>query len=58
LGVTIHLNLTREELASLAGTVLETAVRTLKEFKDDGLLAIDGRRITIVKPEELKRIAS
>jgi CRP-like cAMP-binding protein len=57
-GITIHLNLTREELASLAGTVLETAVRTLKDFKDDGLITIDGRRITVVKFDDLQRIAS
>lgn len=57
-GLTVHLNLTREELASLAGTVLETAVRTLKEFKDDNLISIDGRKITILKLNELKKVAN
>lgn len=57
-GSLIDIRLTREEFACLAGTVLESAVRTLSEFKAKGYIATKGRTITVLKRERLERIAA
>jgi len=36
----------------MVGTATESLIRTLSDFKQEGLITIDGSRITIV--EELK----
>jgi CRP/FNR family transcriptional regulator len=53
----IDVTLTREEIASMVGTVTETAIRILSEFKDAGYVELRGRKIRIVEPRELLRIA-
>ena len=50
------INITREDLASLVGTVKETAIRVLKEFKEDGFLVTNKSKIIIKDPEGLARI--
>jgi CRP/FNR family transcriptional regulator len=55
--VQVGLTLKREEVAELAGITVETAIRLLGVFRDEGLLAIDGRTITLLKLERLARIA-
>ncbi len=53
-----YINLTREDLASLVGTVKETAIRTISEFKDENLIAIDKRRIRILNFDKLLHISN
>ncbi len=55
--VQVGLTLKREEVAELAGITVETAIRLLSVFRDERLLSIDGRTITLLKPERLARIA-
>lgn len=44
----------REDFAGMIGTATETAIRTLSDFKDEGLITTDkGRRIIILNQEEL-----
>ena len=48
----------REDFAGIIGTATETAIRTLSEFKDEGLLKMDSsRRIILIDTEELEFIA-
>ena len=47
------IKVTREDLANMAGTAKETVIRTLSEFKEDGLIEIEGGRISILKGKEL-----
>jgi CRP-like cAMP-binding protein/CheY-like chemotaxis protein len=47
------INISREDLANLAGTATETTIRTLSDFKDEGLIDIKGGSITIVKHDKL-----
>jgi CRP-like cAMP-binding protein len=56
-GLDIGVELPRAEIAEMAGVTTETAVRILSEFKDQGILALPGRRIVILKPEELRSMA-
>ena len=44
----------REDLANLAGTSTESVIRTLSEFKKDGLIEIEGKEIKIIDLEGLK----
>ena len=53
----IDISLTREEIASIVGTVTETAIRILSEFKESGIVILSGRKIKVVQPRELLRIA-
>lgn len=39
--------LSREELAQFSGTTKESFIRTLTEFKNDKIILIDGKNITI-----------
>lgn len=52
----INLNLTREELANLIGTATESAIRLVSEFKQDGLIKVDGRNIKIILHDRLKKL--
>ena len=56
-GVLIDLDLTREEIAHLAGTVYESVIRMLTKFKNDGLIHLEGRKILIKDETLLARTA-
>lgn len=46
----------REDLAALAGASKETVIRALSDFKDEGLIQIVGRKITILSLDKLQRM--
>jgi CRP-like cAMP-binding protein len=47
------INISREDLANLAGTATETTIRTLSDFKSESLVDLKGSSITIVNYEKL-----
>ncbi len=48
----------REDFAGMIGTATETAIRTLSDFKDEGLITTDqGRKIILKDKEALKKVA-
>lgn len=49
--------LTRRELAELAGTTKESFIRTLTEFKNDKIIALDGSHVEIVSMDILKTLS-
>ena len=49
-----ELPLTRQEIADLAGTTVETAIRTLTEFEKKGLVESSRRHIKIPSHEKLQ----
>lgn len=51
-----QLHILRSDLASVAGIATETLIRTLSNFKDEGLIAIENRDIRILKLDALKNI--
>jgi CRP-like cAMP-binding protein len=53
----IDLPLTREDMANLVGTATETVIRLLSEFKKEGILYFNGKRITITDINSLKKVA-
>ena len=48
------LQIPREDLANIAGTSTESVIRTLSEFKKDGLISAEGKTIYISNEEELR----
>ncbi|MCB0733822.1 MAG: response regulator [Flavobacteriales bacterium] len=44
----------RETLAGIAGTSIESSIRMLSEFKSDGLVEVDKANITVLNYEKLK----
>lgn len=49
-----HISLLREDLAALAGTAKETFIRTLTDFKNEGLIDIEDGVIVIKKIQKLR----
>ncbi|MCG8697225.1 MAG: Crp/Fnr family transcriptional regulator [Bacteroidales bacterium] len=54
----LNISLTREELASIVGTATESVIRLLSDFKNDGLIEIQGRKIKLINEQKLYRIAN
>jgi len=48
--IAISMKLSREDLASRVGTATESVIRTLSEFKKEGLVEIKGSEMKILKP--------
>lgn len=48
--------ISREDLANLAATAQETAIRTLSDFKDEGLIEIKGSTISIINYDKLLKL--
>lgn len=49
-GIEVNLQLSRQEIGSLVSASRETTTRVLHQFQREGVIRIDGPRITIVKP--------
>ena len=50
------IQLLREDLAALAGTAKETLIRTLTDFKNEGMVDIKGGVLMVVKVEKLREM--
>ena len=44
----IDIALSREDLANIVGTATETVIRLLSEFKSDGMIALEGKKIKVL----------
>jgi CRP/FNR family transcriptional regulator len=51
------INLSREDLANYVGTATETLIRFLKEFKEEGLINIQTRKVFIIDSAKLHKIS-
>ncbi len=50
------MSILRDDIASLAGTAKETTIRTLSDFKSEGLITIDDNKIDLVKIDKLRHM--
>lgn len=55
---TLKVTMKREEIANIAGTSVESTIRTLSEFNKEKLIKIDGKRIKILDFKELLTTAN
>ena len=56
LGKQFQMAISREDVANMAGTSTETAIRTLSDFKDEKLIEIKGSLITLLEVERLEML--
>ncbi len=49
-------NISREDLANIAGTATESTIRTLSDFKDEKLVEINAGKITVLNFEKLQNM--
>ena len=56
-GANFVINISREELATVAGTATESLIRTLSDFKSEKLIAIRNGSITLLDAGKLEDIA-
>ncbi|MNC95938.1 fumarate/nitrate reduction transcriptional regulator [compost metagenome] len=54
----VEIILPREDLASIVGIAVETLVRLLHNFKDEGLIETEGRKIRILDVKKLVKVAN
>jgi len=54
----VELDLSREDLSKFVGTARETLVRILYEFKDEGLIEVNGRSIILLDAGKLTKISN
>lgn len=55
---TIEITLSRKDLSNITGTVVETLVRLLHDFKDEGLIETEGKKIRILDAKRLVKVAN
>ena len=51
------LPLSRSDLGELTGMSTESVIRIIKEFKDDRLIEVSGKKIIVLEPERLHKIS-
>lgn len=56
-GVTLPFHLTRQSLADMAGTTVETAIRVVSRWQRDGLVVDEGRQLVLADVDALRAIA-
>jgi len=57
-GMEVEIDMSREDLANLVGTARENIVRILKDFKNDGILKTQGRKIIIKDINQLLKLSN
>jgi DNA-binding response OmpR family regulator len=48
--------ISRDDLAKMVGTASESVIRVLSDFKDEGIIEIDGGKIKIVQSTKLEKV--
>jgi CRP/FNR family transcriptional regulator len=56
-GVMIEMPLTRQDVADMTGTTVETAIRTMSRFRQQGLIESQRRRVVLSDLKQLQSIA-
>lgn len=56
--ISIDMRLTKQDIAEMVGTTVETTIRVMSRFKKSGFVTDDGRKIIIKDIEKLKSVGS
>ncbi|MCD6289649.1 MAG: Crp/Fnr family transcriptional regulator [Anaerolineae bacterium] len=56
-GLVIDLPLTRQDIADMTGTTVETAIRVMSRFRKEGLITTERGRVVVLDPEGLRSVA-
>lgn len=55
---TLNVRLSRDEIANIVGTATESTIRLLSEFKKDGIIELEGKKIKVLDYNKLTRTAN
>ncbi len=55
-GVVIDMRLTKQDIAEMVGTTVETSIRTMSKFKKKGLIKEQKGRVIITDPQRLREL--
>ncbi len=55
-GLLIDMRLTKQDIAEMTGTTVETAIRTMSKLKKEGLVIEENKRIILPDPQGLKKL--
>lgn len=56
-GIKLKIRLSRQEIASYVGTALETAIRSISEFKSQGLIKEENKMFIILNPSKVQELS-
>jgi CRP/FNR family transcriptional regulator len=56
-GIALPYHLTRQSLADMTGTTVETTIRIVSRWQKDRLLRDEGGRLVLADPDSLREIA-
>jgi DNA-binding response OmpR family regulator len=51
-----NIQISRDDLAKIVGTASESVIRVLSDFKDEGLIEIEGGKIKLTQPAKLEKV--
>lgn len=54
-GTQDDIRISRDDLAALVGTATESLIRTLSDFKEDDIIRVKGRSISVIQPDKLRK---
>ena len=54
---TFELSLSRQDIGELSGMTKDSAIRILKEFENESIIKLDGKKIGIINKELLQEIS-
>lgn len=57
-GIKINIRLTRQDIADIVGTTVETAIRVMSKLKKQGLITSDPKNIILVNREKLQNLVA
>jgi len=57
-GMSVEINMSRDDLASLVGAARENVLRALAELKEEGIIATKGRKIVVMDILRLLKVAN
>lgn len=53
-----EISLSREDLANIVGTATESVIRLLNDFKEEKLVASNGRKLQVLSTDKLRQVAN
>jgi CRP-like cAMP-binding protein len=56
-GKALKIQLSREEIANMAGTAIENCIRLLSELAKDGIIGLSGKKISITDSAALRKLS-
>jgi CRP-like cAMP-binding protein len=54
--IPVSLRLTQEQIAAMIGSTQQTVSETMKRLKEEGMLEVSGKEITLLEPRKILKL--